>query len=122
MDCTERLGFPLPVLLLKVGKIHGKKNIPYWGKLLQPGGKGAEMEMGWAEHDDNAARSPLSPKEGAGSMLSSELISEQIRTCWREELWGKEQQKKDMATDITAKSTKGRRWERLFPSEIRGGE
>lgn len=41
------------------------------------------MEMGWAEHDNNAARSPLSPKEGTWSLLlSSELISEQIRNCW----------------------------------------
>lgn len=52
----------------------GRENIPYqvgiFGvKLLQPGGKGAEMEMGWAEHDDNAAGSPLSPKDGTWSML-----------------------------------------------------
>lgn len=33
---------------------------------------------------------------------------------WREEFWGKEQQKQDMATDITAKGTRGRRWERIF--------
>ena len=32
---------------------------------------------------DNAARSPLSPKEGTWSMpLSRDLISEQIRKCW----------------------------------------
>lgn len=41
------------------------------------------MEMGWAEHDNNAARSPLSPKEGTWSLLlPSQLISEQIRNCW----------------------------------------
>lgn len=72
---------------LKGGKIHGKKKHLLsgrnsWGKILQPDVKGTEMEMGWAEHDGNAARSPLSPKEGTWSMLSSsELISEQIRSA-----------------------------------------
>lgn len=38
---------------------------------------------------------------------------------WSKELRGKEQQKQDMATNITAKGTKERRWERIFPLEIK---
>ena len=51
---------------------------------------------------DNAARSPLSPKEGTWSMpLSRDLISEQIRKCWSPTLGKssreKTKQKQDMA-------------------------
>lgn len=68
----------------------GRENIPQqvgtaWGKLLEPGGKVAEIDGDGMDQStmDNAARSPLSPEEGTWSLLLSwDLISEQIRKCW----------------------------------------